>query len=239
MYAQDLGKPRRPTYFVRAQSPFQVDLRGPHPVNPRRSVERDLLRSLQVDLGPTAVVITVPMRAPHALQSLGDIRRPLRVAERPSPAPHRKPLGASLDPSQSPNPNDLPPAGNPPSEALTTKAFTSSLPYATTIRSMLERDEIQGARKLLSVAVQESGSRGDLETLQRLLAAPRLKRLAGVRDIDRTADFRTLKQSINERGRWVAVVDGQVVGSAPTLKDLLSTLRRLALTRRPLIHRVE
>jgi hypothetical protein len=122
----------------------------------------------------------------------------------------------------------------------TPQRLAASIPYVTVIRSLLEREEIPAARRLLAFALQQAGTGGELGVLAKLLAAPRITRLVGVRDTDRSAEFRVLAQRAGElHGHWVAVTDGDVVASARALKDLLATLKTMHLPRAPLVHRID
>ena len=112
-------------------------------------------------------------------------------------------------------------------------------PHAVTIRVLLESDRLPAARRLLAVALSQAKNKADLGALEVVLAPAQVTRLPGVRDADRTPEFRAIATHAAEfRGRWVAVLDGGVVTSAPELKDLLAILKTLRLARAPLVHKV-
>lgn len=144
-------------------------------------------------------------------------------------------LGSPVVRTSAPIPAPPAPRSTPSREHL-----AALVPYAAVIRSMLERDEIPAARRLLAVAFQEAGSQPELAALESLLASPRITSLAGVRDPDRSSEFRALTDGTGSfRGQWVAVSGAQVVANAPTLKALLAAVKDLQLTHVPLIHRVD
>ena len=126
-----------------------------------------------------------------------------------------------------------------PSLAVASAFRFATFPYTTAIRNLLEHDQVPAARRLLASAIQDIGSRGELAVLERLLAPPRIRRRADLRDTDRRAELRTLAQeSAQYHGQWVAVVNAEIVASAPRLNELLASLKTMHLARVPLIHHV-
>lgn len=115
---------------------------------------------------------------------------------------------------------------------------TDRLPYASLIRGMLDRDQVTSARTLLNVALVDQPNDGTLRTAAGILALPTSARKP-LRDRDRTLEYAWLTRHYAEhRGEWVALVGNELVATAPSLKDLLTTLERSGRRGDSLIHRV-
>ncbi|MFY9826516.1 MAG: hypothetical protein WAM82_34455 [Thermoanaerobaculia bacterium] len=101
------------------------------------------------------------------------------------------------------------------------------------IRSLVEEGQIYEAKKLLETA-------GELvpaeSKIREILSPPRVRR-SDERDVDRSPEFRWLKtHGANYEGKWVALVEENLVASSDSLRDLLSKLDLLRFERQPLIH---
>jgi hypothetical protein len=71
-----------------------------------------------------------------------------------------------------------------------------------------------------------------------LLSEPRLQRKSGPRP-GASADLNWITQNAAMfRGRWVAVADGALVDSDPSLEALLARIRRSSAAAQPLLHRL-
>lgn len=108
---------------------------------------------------------------------------------------------------------------------------TGSSQTVAVIWSLVERQQVGAARKLLSL-LPDAPDR----TLRALLRPPRTW-MAPSRDRDRSADFRWLDQHGRDYvGRWVALAGGNLLASADSLRALRGQLRQGARRARPLIH---
>ena len=125
--------------------------------------------------------------------------------------------------------------------AIPAGGLGSSTPYPTLIKDLIQRNEIDGARKLLAAALAASGDHVHLRHVGRVLAAPVVTSSNPARDYDRTAEYRWLQEHGRQfRGRWVALLNGALLSSADSLPALLEAVRREPLHgRRPLVHRVD
>jgi hypothetical protein len=109
-------------------------------------------------------------------------------------------------------------------------------PYVTLLRELLEKGRIWEARNLLEIA-------GDAvpqdSKIREALAPPRIKK-SPEKGFDRSAEFNWLKtKAAAYRGKWVALLDEQLLASADSLRDLLSKVRAIKPERKPLIHRID
>lgn len=112
------------------------------------------------------------------------------------------------------------------------------VPYLALVRRLLERDEIVAARNVLDAVPLEISDQSETRRLKRLLAPPRVT-VSRARDVDRTREFRWLRDHWQDyRGRWVAVDGDTVLASADSLKELREILKALNVTRPPLVHRI-
>ncbi len=101
------------------------------------------------------------------------------------------------------------------------------------MRSLLAEGRILEAVRLLEEA-------GDLvppdSKIRKVLSPPTIK-LSDRRDVDRTPEFRWLDtHEVEYQGKWVALVEDELVASSDTLKELLVQIDQLQFARRPLIH---
>jgi len=103
------------------------------------------------------------------------------------------------------------------------------------VSSLIREGRIREAKDLLESA-------GDLvpaeSKIREVLAPARVKK-SDKRDVDRSPEFRWLKEHWDEhQGQWVALVGENLVASSDTFKGLLAQLEPLrpGFERRPLIH---
>ena len=109
---------------------------------------------------------------------------------------------------------------------------TRTLPMASVIWSLVERQQVGAARQLLSSLPDAL----EYRRLRSLLRRPRTWS-APRRDRERSADFRWLRQHSRDYvGRWVALAGGNLLAEADSLHALRSQLRQGAPQARPLIH---
>lgn len=114
-----------------------------------------------------------------------------------------------------------------------------SLPYGSLIRTLLEKEQVGAARKLLSIALRDAPPELDLWTLAKVLAPARVSAVAKT-DVDRTREYRWLKaHGPAYPGQWVALDGDRLLAHSDSLKELLSEVKRLRLEQPPLVHRVE
>jgi uncharacterized protein DUF5678 len=103
------------------------------------------------------------------------------------------------------------------------------------IRALLAEGRISEAKRLLESA-------GDLvpadSKLREIFAPPKIRRI-DERDVDRTGEYRWLKQNARDfQGKWVALAGESLVLSTDTLKELLARLKEIETPVKPLIHRI-
>jgi len=115
------------------------------------------------------------------------------------------------------------------------------MPYAQVIRSLLDKEEVGAAQRVLRLALREGGgNRGHLAAFAKVLARPRITPRVGLRDPDRSAEFHALGHVPRElQGKWVAIVGAVVVAEGATLRDLLTKLKDMHLDRAPLVHHID
>jgi hypothetical protein len=74
--------------------------------------------------------------------------------------------------------------------------------------------------------------------LRNTLAAP-VTKISQKRDVDRTLDYQWIKDHAKDyRGQWVALDEGELLGAARSLRELLDRVKALHLKRRPLLHQI-
>lgn len=111
-------------------------------------------------------------------------------------------------------------------------------PYVSLIRSLIDLEHVEAARKLLSAAIQRSPAQAELVRLARVLAPSKVSK-SSRRDRDRTAEHDwLLRYSDAYRSQWVALDGSVLLAAAPSLKDLIAQLKTLGVTGQPLVHRV-
>ena len=95
------------------------------------------------------------------------------------------------------------------------------------VRILVEQDEILEARRLLAAARQRGVSSRQLERWQQVLKLPKAKPAgqATGRRLSKTSVW--LKQHGAEyRGRWIALVDGQLIGADTSRAQLQQSLQQ-------------
>ena len=100
------------------------------------------------------------------------------------------------------------------------------------IRALLAEGRITDAKRLVDSA-------GDLvSTRLREIFHPTITKL-DVRDVDRTGEYRWLKENGRDyRGKWVAVAGEHLVLATDSLKELLARLEHMDTPVQPLIHHI-
>jgi hypothetical protein len=112
-------------------------------------------------------------------------------------------------------------------------------PFVMAVRGLIEAERITAARHMLAAAPAYILGDPLVARLRSVLAPPVVRR-AQKRDVDRTREYDWLRaQGCEYRGRWVALVGGNLLASAPTLRELQEQLRTMDLSNPPLLHRVD
>jgi len=112
------------------------------------------------------------------------------------------------------------------------------VPYLALVRSLVEGDKIEAARKLLAVALRRAPAARELLKVADVLAPARVESVSRT-DRERSQEYSWLKRNAAAyAGRWVAVDGEQLVASASTLKELLEQIRQLNRSHPPLVHRL-
>ncbi|HEX3527500.1 MAG TPA: hypothetical protein VH988_10555 [Thermoanaerobaculia bacterium] len=107
------------------------------------------------------------------------------------------------------------------------------------ILSLIEREDVAGARQLAAEAVALFPGHSTLEQMHHFLRPGRVVRSAA-REPDRSRAFARLAEDAEKlRGCWVALSEDDVVASAETLKELLAVVQPMALEYPPLVHFIE
>jgi len=141
-------------------------------------------------------------------------------APRPAPSPHRSRGGES---------GPL---------VLADLSVVGGASVVAAIRELLRDNHVAAARRMLDVLPSADVADPALSRLHRVLAVP-VTRPSARRDVDRTAEYRWLREHGREHpNRWVAIDGDALVASAATLRELRQSIRRLDLPRPPLIHRL-
>ena len=143
---------------------------------------------------------------------------------------------ASLDPHREMQPRGEAPLI--PSKA-SVKGQIHPFPYATLVRRLIEKDQVGAARRLVQMALSQGSTDPKLAHWQMLLAPP-VVRKSDVRDVDRDLDYQWIdEQSKAYSGQWVALLLGELIAHAPTLKELLAILDVSPPAARPLALRID
>lgn len=112
-------------------------------------------------------------------------------------------------------------------------------PFVLAVRGLMEAERITAARQMLAAAPAYILSDPLVSRLRLVLAPPVVKRVQR-RDVDRTQEYDWLRANGRDyRGRWVALVGGNLLASARTLRELQEELRSTQPASRPLLHRVD
>ena len=125
------------------------------------------------------------------------------------------------------------------SVALYDERHSRLVPYLALVWSLLDRNEVEAARTVLDAVPLDVSDERQTRRLKRLLAPPRVA-VSATRDVDRTAEYRWLRDHGHDcRGQWVALGGDRVVAAASSLKELQESLRALNLATVPLVHRLD
>jgi hypothetical protein len=112
---------------------------------------------------------------------------------------------------------------------------------ATTYRvtlNLLEREQITLARKTLDALSIDQLSDPIIIRLRKMLAVP-VTKTSQKRDVDRALDYQWIRDHAQDyRGQWVALDDGQLLGAAASLRELLDRVNPLQSRHRPLVHQI-
>jgi hypothetical protein len=104
--------------------------------------------------------------------------------------------------------------------------------------SLMEREQITLARKALDSLPMGQLSDPMIVRLRKMLAVP-VTKTSQKRDIDRTLDYQWIRDHAQDyRGQWVALDNGQLLGAATSLRELLDRVKPLPLEHRPLLHQI-
>ena len=118
------------------------------------------------------------------------------------------------------------------------RGVQDKIPYATFIRSLMEADRVFAARHLTEAALRESPRDASLAALSRALA-PAEVRASETRDVDRTREYRWLKENaVAYRGKWVALDGDTLLAQGDSLAELLACLKERGTVKPPLVHRI-
>jgi hypothetical protein len=112
-------------------------------------------------------------------------------------------------------------------------------PFAAMIKGLIESDKISAARRLVPLALRQSGDSPEVMRLAAALRPPSVTTVPRT-DTSRTAEFAllsTLRQAYT--GQWVALAGGALVGAKPALSDLLQELKQHPTAVRPLLYRFD
>ena len=104
--------------------------------------------------------------------------------------------------------------------------------------SLMEREQITLARKALDAL--PVGQLGDpiISRLRKMLAVP-VTKTSEKRDIDRALDYQWIRDHAQDyRGQWVALDNGELLGTATSLRELLDRVKPLRSEHRPLLHQI-
>ncbi len=111
---------------------------------------------------------------------------------------------------------------------------------ARTIRMQLERQQIRAARETAARGVELFPGHRWLARADKVLnsrkATPRPARDLGV---DRCKEYEWLRKNQEKYGgRWVALLEGNLITCADSFEEVLQEVRGLDLKARPLVHHV-
>lgn len=109
-------------------------------------------------------------------------------------------------------------------------------PYVPRIQALVEEGRVPEARALAREGLRENPAEPGLRHWSQVLA-PARARVAKEVDIDRTADFHWLEAHADSYSeQWVAVLGGDLVAQAPTLRELQAILDEKAPHAPVLLH---
>ena len=109
--------------------------------------------------------------------------------------------------------------------------------YAEKIRLLIEADLVAGARKLLAEALEKGDHGEDLSYWREVLAPAKMIGPVKEQDPDRTPEFEWLKAHGTEyQGEWVALCEDRLLAHSRDLEEVLSSVKDMNPSRRPLLH---
>ena len=113
--------------------------------------------------------------------------------------------------------------------------------YAEKIRELVEQDYVGGARKLLAEALESGAPDEELLKWQRILA-PAVSKISSNKELDSDPmpDVNWIRQhGRNYCGQWVALLEGELLASSPSLDEVTSHLKKNPPGRRVLLHYID
>ena len=114
------------------------------------------------------------------------------------------------------------------------RSDATTTPYLSLVWQLVEREQLTAARQLLASVKDDPA----LRRIRQLVNRPATS-LSPRKSTDRTADYGWLTRHGHDySGQWVAVVDGELVAAAPTLRALRQRLKKISPPSPPLLHRV-
>jgi|SRR3954449_12215698 hypothetical protein len=114
-------------------------------------------------------------------------------------------------------------------------------PYAERIRELVEQDYVGGARKLLAEALEGGELDEDLLKWQQVLV-PAVSKISSNEELDSDPipDVNWIRQHEREySGQWVALLEGELLASSPSLDDVIFHLEKNPPDRRILLHYID
>jgi hypothetical protein len=106
------------------------------------------------------------------------------------------------------------------------------------VLSLMESEQITLARKALVALPVGRLDDPMIVRLRKMLAVP-VTKTSEKRDIDRTLDYQWIRDHGKDyRGQWVALDNGNLLGAATSLRDLLDRVKPLRSEHRPLLHQI-
>jgi hypothetical protein len=113
--------------------------------------------------------------------------------------------------------------------------------YSERIRELVEKDYIGAARTLLSEALEQGEEDREILKWQRVLE-PAVSKVSENKalDSDPTPNLNWIRQHREDYcGQWVALLEGELHASSPSLEEVLSDLEEKPLGRRVLLHYID
>jgi hypothetical protein len=102
----------------------------------------------------------------------------------------------------------------------------------------MEREQIILARKALDFLPVGQLSDPMIVRLRKMLGVP-VTKISQKRDIDRALDYQWIRDHAQDyRGQWVALDNGELLGAAASLRELLDRIKPLRSEHRPLLHQI-
>jgi hypothetical protein len=121
------------------------------------------------------------------------------------------------------------------------KPIEETRSYTERIRDLVEQDYVGGARRLLAEALERGEQDDELLQWQRVLA-PAVSRISSNTELDSDPmpDVNWIRQHWRDyRGQWVALLEGQLLTSSPSLDQVSSHLKENPPGRRVLLHYID